>query len=384
MTVRKSVMLMAVFLVSFIFKNQVHSATIILSDFDGTIVENDQNRNGSFDTPYIIYKITKRTFAHQAEIAGPDQIAITHNDFVRIHDHLSGQKNPGSVNRVFTLDDGSKIIPGHYETRYPETFDYFMKGSPLGEFKKAEVSSEGTFKGKAWELMREVLSTPEGARSFAILTARGHENYDWMKFWAYLKKQSYIQNLPLPQHMFSVNRSDFDHFGSPGDNATRKKNVLVQVLKQLAKTRLDKADLVLNPDGSGMGYYHTLVYWEDHPENLSAAVEALTHLVQTQKFPVKVVIGNVGLDSWVKETRRPRWYVITSTGSFRTATELEVRGDLPHLRGIYDYKTKVSDEPSILSEKTPVDKTPKKSKKEEAPQEVISSNQCSKLLLGGI
>ena len=121
---------------------------INMFDFDGTLVENRQSRDGTFNSTVLLYRNEQRLNLLQPLAVGPKILAITQQDLHRISEYLgSGEGRPGSVSREVELQDGQRIRPGEYYLRYPDSYEYFREGTEgrnhlLSSFITAESRGE--------------------------------------------------------------------------------------------------------------------------------------------------------------------------------------------------------------------------------------------------
>jgi hypothetical protein len=337
---------LAVTLVLLMMSPSTKAVSLILTDFDGSLIENKLIKEGAFQTPFLLFKHPFRKFAFDKIPETPEIVEILPHELERVQDYLRGGKFPHSIHRKFTLASGLTIVPAYYEIRHPDSFLYFMESNKesnflVDEMKKAEIrvqTEKKTFKGLYWDMMEEVLSHPDGAKSFGMLTARAHTPEEWDRFFQHLQAAKHIQYLPELEHIHGVNHTDYDHFGPSSDTKIRKINVLKEIFKQLKQVKLFPQDEVMDPDGKSVGRYHTVVLIEDTQEILNEEVLLAIRMSQSSLYPIKFVFGNAGTETEVRESKRPRWFVITSDGGFRHATDIEIRGDLSFLREKYQPK----------------------------------------------
>lgn len=317
----------------------VWAETIVLFDFDGVIVETRADRlEGAvgFPTRFKLFRNFKRATPLQPVPEGPEVVWATAAELEAMQFDLSrGDGKPGSLSKEFQLSSGVKIIPGEYHLRTPDSYEEFHEGRGgrnhlLEAFQLAEKTdpSGKTWKGPAWESMVMLLSTVETARTFGLLSARGHSRDEWAQFFFYLKKKGYIKFLPEMDHVFSVSRPEFDRFDTHYNSVHQKRNLLEQFSLQLARKPLTHLDLRKDSEGRGYQESHYLIFVDDRPEIIEAVAHLFRTLATGRIVPVKFGLFNAGTAEEVKALGRPQFTIVTSYGQYRPALPDEIFGEL--------------------------------------------------------
>ena len=138
--------------------------------------------------------------------------------------------------------------PGPYEHRYldrdPRTGGYRdmvdMAGRPnlfLRDLKRT-VDGVAAWRGPAWQLLVDQLSTPAGARRASIITAREHTPDSMHAGLKFLKARGLIKHVPPKANLYGVNRADIavDGAALSGDTPARKLQVQKSLLDTLQRT----------------------------------------------------------------------------------------------------------------------------------------------------
>lgn len=312
--------------------------TLILSDFDDTIVETRESRGGAFRTKFKLFRINHRATSLQREPEGDEVVEVSPIDLHRIRPYLGkGNLEPGNFPREQKLENGKVIRPGEYMLRVPDSFEYFLAAPPgknylLADFKEAEASDAGgNWKGPFWENMVEILDRPETAATFGIITARGHSREEWGEFFKYLKKQGYIKYLPNLDLIHSISRPEYDQFGIDHQIHQRKQQLLDEVVASLAAVRLTEADDRLDPNAKGNERLHYLVFADNDSATIEAVTRSFQNAARSMRVPVKLGVFNYGTKSEVIATQRPPLAIVQSDGTFRHATQAEQFGEPKHL-----------------------------------------------------
>lgn len=307
---------------------------MILSDFDNTFVENRRHHGGTFHTTVRLFRIPTQASLMEASSAGPEVVDLTHDDLEQISQYLAPSLDiPGPIRKQVTLESGIQFDPSYYFFKSPESYIRFgaLPNTPDVHWLMEDLKAAGKsgWKGPFFQILQEFLASEEGAQSVGILTARGHSREVWHHFFTYLRDQGEIHFLPEPHNYHSVGRSGhenkYDHIK---DIPSRKAEVLREYALELANTPLTDQDEVLGPDGKTTERMHFLVFADDHPEIIEKALELFQSLAQQDRMPVKFALFNSGLDSQVKESRRPRFIVIQSNGSVRALRKGELKAPM--------------------------------------------------------
>lgn len=306
---------------------------IILTDFDNTFVEGRRELGGGFPTKIRIFRVNSQMISKDPTPVGPDEIDLSNDDLERVSKYLapSGAR-AGAIRKEMTLENGQKFYPADYALKIPDSYIRYgaLPNTEDGRWLIEDLKSAGTqWKGPFFEVIEQFLASEEGAQSIGLLTARGHSREVWHDFFSYLRDQGEIGFLPDPQNYHSVGISaNQDEYAHIQGIANRKVAVLRNYALQLANVPLSDQNEILSPDGKGTERMHLLVFADDHPENLEKALELFQTLMIQMRVPVKFALFNAGLDSQVRESRRPRFMVVKSDGSVRSLRKGELKAPI--------------------------------------------------------
>lgn len=299
-------------------------------DFDGTLLENRQIREGTFNPKFILYRNEQRLNLLQIQASGPKTVHVTEQDLYKFRAHLAlGEGQPGTVGREYELLDGTKIKPGEYYVRYPDSLAYFREGTDrnhlLDAFIQAETKSpEGRWKGPLWNDFAELASTEDGAKTISILTARGHSSKEWEELFDYLIERKHIKFKPDLRRIFNVTRPEFDKYSNHGgaagqdpvDVPNRKANIVYEILMKLART----------PTGSSK--LHTVRVADDDLTNLQRIASVFQKVAFGNQSPVRMILINAGLSTQIRSSGRPEFSVIEpGSGIFKSIPRDQVFAD---------------------------------------------------------
>lgn len=316
------------------------ATTIYLSDFDDTLVETREAFGGTFKTGFKLFRIDYRATTLQPVYDGPAVVTVSPVDLHRIKRYLAtGATRPGAINRKVRLEDGQAIVPGYYLIRSPDTFEYFFTGPPgvnylLRDFQEAEAREpRDAFQGQLWPTMQKILSDPEGADSFGVISARGHSLDEWRELFEYFRVRGYIEHLPNFQLFHGVSLPEYDQFSLRKDVPVQKVRVLEEIARKLSRSPLGARDVRLHPNGRETAAYHYLVFADDKQETLDLAARLFQNLARSQVTKVKFGLFNMGNRTEVTESQRPQYSIVQPDGTFRHATEDEIEGEPRARRG---------------------------------------------------
>jgi len=325
-------------LAGFLTSSWIEAKTIILSDFDDSIVEGRPHRDGLFHSNFILYRIDVRANTLQEIQSTPYEVLVTGAELFEIKNMLGrGNGRLGMLNTKVRLRTGVEIIPGNYYLRTPESYRYHRSGEGvnylLEDFKAAEASEaagvRGTWKGQYWDSMVELLKDPETASSFGILTSRGQEPKDWKEFFNYLRERGYIENLPNLDMVHNVSLHRYDALSLSQDVVEQKVRIVEKTAKALSRVPMDRTRKVLHPNGFEMtDDFHTIVITENDPHAVDKLYDRLKLIAQSKIFPVKFVLVNLGTPEEIIQSGRPANLVIRPDGGMRPAREEELTGEL--------------------------------------------------------
>lgn len=307
------------------------AVSLVFSDFDNTLVETRESAGGTFETKFVLFRSEQRATTLQDVPTGPKEIELTPIEFHRNLAYFAkGPGTPGALNREIKLKDGTKVMPGLYYMRNPESFKYFFstpeRNNVLEDLKDAEKRDpEGHWKAGFWDTMVQYLNHPESARWFGMITARGHDQKDWVEFFEYLKAQGYIKHLPNFRLFHNVSRAEYDQFSLSWKNSEQKKGVLQQVVQHLATVAPTESRLA--PDGKHEEPMHFVTFADDNQDTLEAVLRMFQQYAQNKTVRIKFGIFNMGTQTEITATRRPQFAIIKSDGTFRHATDAEKLGE---------------------------------------------------------
>lgn len=286
--------------------------TLGFFDYDGTIVENRKIYDGTHSTTHVLFHIQEAGSHHIAGISrGPETLEVSQQDYHRMIDSLGeGQGKPGAINLTITLEDGRQVRPGMYFPMFPDTFKYFRESLDpsrnylLEDFIRAEEKSpKGEFRGRFWDVFTSWCEKEDSAKRFTIFTARGHSQKEWNELFDYMIKKGYIK-FP-PGRVVNLSRKEYDKYGAPGDMPTRKANYIGEQIQLISRIDLPQ------------GRQHVVVLADDEKRNVDKIAEKLESLAFSGRYPVRMLIGNAGLRTEIRESRRPEFAVIEPGSSFR-------------------------------------------------------------------
>lgn len=307
-----------------------------LFDLHGTLLNTTESRGGSFRSTYKLFRVDHRANVLQPIADGPREIEVSIEELENIFPYLSqGDNRPGSMN-YFKLGDGTLIRPGEYRLDLTHSFVHFRTPKEgdadyghnyLLEDLEAAIERDGIgWQGPHWEdFVRLVNEHPE---QVGIITSSGYEASDWDAFFTYLIEEGHIQERPNPHHIHNISLRTYDTLSLHGNSATQKSELLRKFVKALSRKRPQAdADSVLNPDATGYGAYHTIVFYDDNQQTLERVYQTMSEVVSSRIADVKIVIVNAGSNREVEQSGRPRAYVIRSNGKFREARNEEILGE---------------------------------------------------------
>lgn len=289
-----------------------------LFDFDGTLVEHRQSREGAFNSKVIIFRNDLRLNLLQTQPSGPKNLIITQQDLHKISEYLGTPDGlPGAVNREVELQSGARVRPGEYYLRYPDSYEFFRE-APTGQnylleaFMEAEARSpEGRWKGAMWDLFQELCSTELGATKASIITARGHSRAEWAALFDYMQKQGHIKFKPDVRRVFNVSRPEFDRYGSggaakggdPTDVAIRKAAVVEEILLSLSRVEAPP------------GRLHSVMVADDEVRNLERIASVFQKIAFGNHVRVRMTLASLALKSEIRVSPRPEFAVIEPASS---------------------------------------------------------------------
>lgn len=332
-----------------IFYFEAKSDSITYVEFDNSIVENRKVYNGSFQTPYILFRIDKIN-PIQSEPKGPASVEVTSQEFEQIQQGLAKQLGqtyiPGSLKKL-KLSSGLSITIGEYAFVDGKSQVYFGESQEktsnylLRSFQMAEATdlSQG-WRGPLWNLMISMLNDRVLAKRFGIVTERGHSKKEWGEFFNYLKIKGYIRFLPNLSNIHNLSRPEYLLFGN--STSKRKANLISHLaLQGLGRSILEDSDYKIDRNGVGVEQAHTLLFSDNNPETLEVVLQALEKITTgryTQRN-IKYVIVNTGLDSDVRKSNRPRVFVLTKDdGRARALTTEEKETELSLVSAAFSTK----------------------------------------------
>ncbi len=311
---------------------------IVLSDYDGTLVSHRISQNGTHSTPYVLFKVTEKPPVFEVlESSGPIEIEVSAWDFERLTQRsgnlLTRRVGPGQIFwgalQSLTLQNGETIVPQHYEFDQPRSFRYFLNhldpkptvNRILESFKEAEAAPtpEG-FKPKweghlAWQgtffrEMQLMLSNPETAANFGVITARYHPIEHWKALFRHWKKRGYIEYLPNFDLFLNVGDPKYDHLVRDPDPALRKAAVLDEFIRTLIHVPARSSAASESPS-------HRLIVAEDTQRNLEKMVALFKGYAMSPPratVPVEFAVFNAGTPTEIRDSKIPEFTVIEPTG----------------------------------------------------------------------
>ena len=298
------------------FSATAYAQVIInIFDFDGTLMEDRQVRDGAFNPEFVLFRNNTRINLFQDVPTGPEAITVTHQDLEKMKPYLAqGEGRPGAMGRTVKLANGTDIKPGEYYLRNPDSFKYFRE-APVGEnyllkqFKDAEqvASATGkTWKGPAWKYFVHLCETPKGARTIAISTARGHAvEREWLELFDYMQSKNYIKFKPNTRRVFGMMRPEFDRYnGTGGALGADPYNIPARKSGHLRELLLDLRTVALPSKKTGeTRSLHEVRFFENSPENLAALQRVTREIIFADVSPTRVTLINVGLSTDIREAR---------------------------------------------------------------------------------
>lgn len=313
---------------------RAQATTLIFADFDNTLLETRKQFEGTFKTPYVLFRIDHRTNVLERTLEGPREIEVTPVDFEHIRRYL--YHPDGDIenrNRLVTLESGEKIRPGQYMLVFPDSYKYFFDGDKgenhlLQAFQKTySRNSQSGWQGPFWQHFTKIMGQEDTARGVRIITARKHSGKNWDAFFKYLVRNKELSRIPNSAFFHNVSHESYDQFSLTHDIAERKAQLLLQAVINLGRVPLRPEDMRLNPDGTGTELSHYVIFADDSQETLERVLPLFQDIVRTKRVPVKIGIFNMGLATAIRDSGRPQYTIIKSDGTFRTATETEMNGE---------------------------------------------------------
>jgi len=320
--------LLKVYFFSVFWGGDLGGETLVISDFDNTILETRTAFRGTFQPMVTLFRVEYRSNLVEPAAEGPREVEVPVgilNDL--LHLLAKGPNQIGSLVNELELGDGQAVKAGHYELRVPESFRNFYHLSKeevgfnvlLESFKQAEAADGAAqWKGLFWAGMVKSLSSADSAKRFVLMSSRAHSRSDWMEFFEYLQSRAYIVHLPSESNIHPLGRREYDALDHRANPANQKAQLVEKYARALEATPLRSGETS-----------HTLVVAEDGAEALNAIYKQLARLVTRRAgAPLKVILVNTGYDWEVRESGRPRVSVITESGGVREPSQEELRKGL--------------------------------------------------------
>lgn len=310
--------------------------SFVYLDFDNVTLESRRVRKGTFATPYRVFRVEQRENAAQPVAPAAEFVDLHPWDWDRLASFLAkGPGQLGSVSRVDTLQDGTKFKPGYYMASNPDSFLYFLEASSsdgeghlLRNIREAyQRDPQKHFLGMAWPIVKLRFSDPATARTTGFLSARGHSQKEWGDALSYLWQQEAIPYAPDLRNVHGASRAEYFKFDVRWRIPHIKAGTLSALALEIARLPLTDADIRISPDGQGTEKRHSLVFLDDNQTTIQLVSALFERLAMSRRYPIKFVIGNLGLASEVRQSRRPQFYVITKYGKHRPAKPIEVFGE---------------------------------------------------------
>lgn len=303
----------------------LQAKVIILGDWDNTIVENRKENGGTFQTLFKLFRIEQRSTTMQEEVSGPETVWVNHSDLHKIKKYLGkGSREPGAISRRVTLEDGSSICPGDYFIKNPETFENFItykneKNILLEDFQLAEKREpRESWQGPFWKYMALILSNEETAKSFGVITARGHSIEQWKELFLYFQKKGYIKYLPNFDLFYNVSLPQYDALSLESNTSIKKSKIVQELGIHLSKLPLAEGETS-----------HTLIFADDEQSTVEMVYDRVHQLTTRSLGPVQYGVFNFGYQREIREAGRPQFSMIEPKGTYRKATLRERVGNFP-------------------------------------------------------
>jgi hypothetical protein len=284
---------------------------------------------GTFQSYVELYQIARRGNLFQEPLKGPKAIKVTWADF---HERLKpflakDSKTQGQVGKKITLSDGQVIEPANYYVRDDDSFKYYFEGENGENYlledylaaKKLTKGGNGPWKGKAFGIYQYLLSNKETAKNIGRMTMRGHPKNHWAALDNQMIKDGEINfapNLKLTFGMTTPEMDEFTHYYDDGERALAKKAVLEDFIKMKGR------------EPSEDGLPHKIIFFEDDPKTIQVVLEVFQKYAQGRFFNIEFGIANLGYESEVEASARPRFYMLNEYGIPRRATEDDIFGDV--------------------------------------------------------
>jgi hypothetical protein len=312
----------------------LRGATLIYTDFDNTIVETRKQFEGTFRTPFVLFRIDDRNSVLERVPDGPEVIEVTPVDYENMRRYLFHKDGDiENRNRVTTLEDGRKVRPGEYTLVFPDSYKYFFDG-PNGENwllknyrETVKRDSSAKWQGPFWNQFVQIMGEDDTSRAVRVITARRHTSEHWDELFAAWVKEKHLPRAPITKYFHNVSYEAYDQFSLSRDIADRKALLVHQAINNLGRVPLTTNDMRLNPDGTRSELLHYVVFVDDSQETMNRILPLLQDVARTKRIPVKIGVFFMGLPTTVKESGRPQFSIIKSDGTFRAASPHEIVGD---------------------------------------------------------
>jgi len=296
---------------------------LALVDLDNTQVETRYEFGGTFQTPFVLFRIERPggtifQGAFSDDQIGPERIEVPAGDFQILSepiyhalttDNLLSQRGSsaiglgdgrlGSQLTPYTLSTGQSFIPGFYRVDIDRTFRYFFT-DPSGEFhllsdfERAYSEDPQAWKGPLWSLFAAFAASPDTVSGLGTVTARGHEHPEWDALYNAMIAKGELLNKPPMNHVHAVSRPEYLRYDRRGRISHIKVGVYEDYMNALKNTQLGPDDMVLGFDGVNPENLHTLIFADDNPEIVRMIIEKARTLMSSGLYPVKPIILNAG------------------------------------------------------------------------------------------
>lgn len=297
--------------------------TIIISDFDGTLTNDRQVDNGTYQTNIVLFRVESQANILTPMAMGPTQVEITSQEFTRLRKYLAPDVSQQvTVHRSANLANGQKIKPGEYYFSPFYSYRYYLEATePQRNYllesqikaeeaaRRLEARAGAHWQGKMWPVFADYVANKrtDPNTHFMLLTARGHSVAEWLQWGHYLVESGELsppqeaRALPVVEGKFihNVSRPEYTVFsfmkGRPPQNdiTPRKIGYLRQFLIDLMRVE------------PNLGERHHVVFADNDQHTVKEAYALFQEFVFGGRLQADFTVINAGGASEIDEMGLP-------------------------------------------------------------------------------